>query len=68
MVSLDSSICPKCASDRAATRWCPGTADSARQPGCNEAGEHMHRRCARCGFCWLEDPLDVVDGTAETGR
>lgn len=46
---FDTQLCPKCASDRATTRWC---ANLGHAP---EDAEHHHRVCMRCDFEWLED-------------
>jgi len=55
-----NSSCPKCGNTTASARWCGGAADKNHIPGCMVEGEHIHRICARCGYEWLELPLDTV--------
>ena len=27
---------------------------------CRDAGEHLHKRCGRCGYEWTEPPADAA--------
>lgn len=58
----ETSACPKCGCTTASARWCPGTADPRHLPGCTvdpAEGEHIHRKCANCGYERIEAPLDA---------
>lgn len=54
-----NSPCAKCGHVGASTTYCPGSLDPKHLPGCECQCEHLHRRCARCGYEWLEACLDL---------
>lgn len=47
--------CPKCGFNRVATRFCAG-----RTIDCliRVLREHLHRRCGRCGYDWIQATKD----------
>lgn len=57
-----SAVCPKCGCMNVYVRWC-----REQQPvqlcWCNSdvRGDHLHRRCACCGYEWLEACVDSDD-------
>ncbi len=51
--------CPKCGSDNIHTSSCPGGQERLYGKLCDSDTpaykfEHLHRRCERCGYEWLE--------------
>ena len=50
--------CPKCANGtgkgEAQTKYCPGRLTKAAVICFGRREEHLHRKCGRCGFEWLE--------------
>lgn len=42
----DHPGCPKCGAWGSAVRYCGGCSD--------RSVEHLHRKCERCGFRWVE--------------
>ncbi len=53
-------LCPKCgnSTSSASAKYCPGKGLITHIPGCEVDGEHLHRKCAKCGYEWLAQPLD----------
>lgn len=50
--------CAKCGHDDIAVHYCDGTRSSYFDP-CPR-GEHLHRRCKRCGFRWCEATVETA--------
>jgi hypothetical protein len=49
--------CPKCGDDKAFTTY--HKTDFVESP-CYHKGEHIHRKCSRCGYFWVELCLDAT--------
>ena len=67
----EKSICSKCGHDVIETRYCGPGANRYDMARCLVDGEHLHRTCKRCGYEWLEAPLDAkvtTDGPLYTSR
>jgi ribosomal protein S27AE len=60
--------CPKCGGLFVATRYCDShEAWAQRVLGCPPKGEHLHRRCERCGYSYVEATINH-DKTGEAER
>lgn len=57
-----SEACLKCGGTEIGARWCHWwlCATGVRK-------EHVHRNCTRCGYGWLEVPLDAAALAEEAG-
>ena len=55
----DPTVCDACENTRASSHYCE---PHARRPRCPNMGgdddAHIHRRCARCQYEWVETPLN----------
>ena len=55
----EPTLCDACGNTHASSHYCP---PDARRPGCVNRGPdddaHIHRRCARCQYEWVETPLN----------
>lgn len=53
----ENAVCPKCGHPEVTIRYHNGV---DYMSGCYEAGEHLHRTCARCNHWWREKCLDAI--------
>ncbi len=64
----NSATCSKCGSSNVSARYCEHDwcSDFDHKYGrCQAAdGPHIHRYCRRCGYDWLEAPLDAEEPTS----
>lgn len=54
-------LCPKCGNSQVTTFYCKGVESNSTSDICYKRGirsEHLHRRCGRCHFEWLERCVD----------
>jgi ribosomal protein S27AE len=60
----ENSTCPKCGGRDVSMSYCTDT-HAAGEYSSEVTTEHMHRRCNRCGYEWLQATLDagVSSGT-----
>lgn len=59
-----SRKCVKCGHDDISAQF-----EEASEYGhypCHVTCEHIHRRCRRCGYAWIELPLDAQGADDET--
>lgn len=62
-------LCPKCGCDKQAIFFCNPTGREAPSlNGCELDGEHLHRGCAACKYCWVERCLDQAMMAEEKGE
>ena len=51
----ENAHCPKCGQPDAMTGYCAGGLQAQAWRVCPSIeGEHLHRRCSRCGYAWKE--------------
>lgn len=58
------ATCPKCGHDDIGTHYCEEQARTFT-PHCASPWErvgHLHRKCRRCNYEWIEAPLDAATG------
>lgn len=56
-----AAVCPKCRHDGVTTRYCAG-GDFSWHCEVRMPGEHLHRRCSRCHYLWVQRCLDQEPG------
>jgi hypothetical protein len=62
-------LCPKCGCGKQVLFFCnPNGRDSPSLNGCELDGEHLHRGCAACKYCWVERCLDQAMMAEERGE
>lgn len=54
----EKTVCPKCGWKVISTRY-HAKPEPLQACAIAGGGEHMHRKCERCGYEWLEGPLEV---------
>ena len=62
-------LCPKCGCPKQAIFFCdPNGRDKPSIPGCELDGEHLHRGCGACNYCWVERCWDQAMMAEESGE
>ena len=62
-------LCPKCTCDKQAIFFCdPNGREKPSLAGCELDGEHLHRGCAACKYCWVERCWDQAMMAEEKGE
>lgn len=62
-------LCPKCGCSKQAVFFChPAGREAPSLQGCELDGEHLHRGCAACKYCWVERCLDQAMMAEERGE
>lgn len=64
------AVCPKCGCEVVSSRYCPGHAPFSRHGLCGHMrrDQHQQRTCRRCGYEWLEAPVDASPPNATVIR
>lgn len=54
------NLCSKCCHENINIEYCNGTTRLAGNV-CNvEGGEHLHKKCLKCGYIWCERCTDYI--------
>ena len=61
--------CPKCGYKTVSVRWCRLDKSWRVAKDCwpRIDDEHFHRECERCGYGWMEKPLDSANPVVAAG-